>query len=110
MLQKFRRLYNLQVLISWSELVGNRYHASIEVFSCQSSGMASTLVDVTGNRVEGGLGVGFRMEPAVNTIATITSNQFIANNDTALLIRNARHPQLFYLPAQVHVTYIYLII
>ncbi|VDK57913.1 unnamed protein product [Gongylonema pulchrum] len=90
-----------KVLISWSELVGNRYHASIEVFSCQSDGMAITVIDITGNRVEGGLGIGFRMEPAVNTIATITSNQFIANNETALLIRNVRHPQLFRLPAQV---------
>lgn len=63
--------------------------------------MANTVVDFTGNRIEAGLGVGFRMEPAVNTIAIISSNQFIANNNTALIIRNSRFPHLHNLPAQV---------
>ncbi|CAG9540523.1 unnamed protein product, partial [Cercopithifilaria johnstoni] len=90
-----------KVLISWTELIGNRYHPSIEIFACQKVGMANTIVDFTGNRIEDGLGVGFRMEPAVNTITIISSNQFIANNNTALIIRNARYPQLYNLPAQV---------
>ncbi|VDM08815.1 unnamed protein product [Wuchereria bancrofti] len=93
-----------KVLISWTELIGNRYHASIEIFACQKIGMANTIVDFTGNRIEGGLGVGFRMEPAVNTITIISSNQFIANNNTALIIRNARYPQLHNLPAQVTIS------
>lgn len=72
--------------------------------------MANTIVDFTGNRIEGGLGVGFRMEPAVNTITIISSNQFIANNNTALIIRNARYPQLYNLPAQVFPFFFLLII
>lgn len=90
-----------QVLISWVELIGNHYHPSIEVFSCQSSKMGIAIVDVTGNRIEGGFGVGFRMEPSVNTLTMISSNQFINNNETALLIRNSKHPQLQNLPAEV---------
>ncbi|VBB30847.1 unnamed protein product [Acanthocheilonema viteae] len=93
-----------KVLISWTELIGNRYHASVEIFACQKVGMASTIIDFTGNRIEAGLGVGFRMEPAVNTITIISSNQFIANNNTALIIRNARYPQLHNLPAQVTIS------
>uniref|UniRef100_A0A915PUQ6 SRCR domain-containing protein n=1 Tax=Setaria digitata TaxID=48799 RepID=A0A915PUQ6_9BILA len=90
-----------KVLISWTELIGNRYHPSVEIFVCQKTGMSSTIVDFTGNRIEGGSGVGFRMEPAVNIIAVISSNQFIANNNTALIIRNIRFQHLYNLPAQV---------
>ncbi|VDN08455.1 unnamed protein product [Thelazia callipaeda] len=93
-----------KVLISWTELVANRYHASIEIFACQKAEMANTIIDFTGNRVEDGLGVGFRMEPAVNIIMIISNNQFIANNDTALIIRNARYPYLHNLPAQVTIS------
>ncbi|KHN76827.1 HHIP-like protein 1, partial [Toxocara canis] len=92
----------LNVIITWIELIRNQYHPSIEIHSCQSDGVAKTLVDISGNRIEGGYGVGFRMEPAVNTMVVISSNQFLNNNNTALLIRNARHPQLAHLPAQVN--------
>ncbi|VDN07716.1 unnamed protein product [Thelazia callipaeda] len=86
----------------WRELTANRYHASIEIFACQKAGMANIIIDFTGNRVEDGLEVGFRMKPAVNIIMIISNNQFIANNDSALIIRNARYPYLHNLPAQVN--------
>ncbi|VDM29722.1 unnamed protein product [Toxocara canis] len=93
-----------KVIITWIELIRNQYHPSIEIHSCQSDGVAKTLVDISGNRIEGGYGIGFRMEPAVNTMVVISSNQFLNNNNTALLIRNARHPQLAHLSAQVTIS------
>ena len=119
-------LEKLQVLINWLELLGNRYHPSIEVHACQSYGMARTLVDISGNRIEGaiyrtpyrtpsstvpheiyrtlmsgGSGMGVRIAPLVNMHAVISSNQFLANNETALFVKNAPWPQLAGLPANV---------
>ncbi|CAD6189688.1 unnamed protein product [Caenorhabditis auriculariae] len=93
-----------KVLISWVEFVHNRYHPALEVFSCQDRNVARTYVDVTGNRVEGNLGYGMRIAPAVNILAVISSNQFLNNNDTALYIRNAQWPQLGNLPANVTIS------
>lgn len=90
-----------QIIVNWVELIANEYHPSIEVHSCQSDGMSSVLLDISGNRIEGGTGIGFRMEPAVNTIAVISNNQFLSNNNTALLIKNSAHPQLVHLPSEV---------
>lgn len=81
----------------------------MEVHSCQTPGMAQTFVDISGNDITGGTGMGnstgckrilkfhvlgFRMEPAVNLRLIINSNQFQELNNSALLIRNSRHPQL----------------
>ncbi|KAK0410181.1 hypothetical protein QR680_004996 [Steinernema hermaphroditum] len=93
-----------KILINWVEFVSNHYHPSFEFFSCQRDSQPSTVVDFTGNRVDGGSGMGFRIEPAVNTMTLVSSNQFLNNNNTALLIRNAKHPQLVHLPADVTIS------
>jgi hypothetical protein len=43
------------------------------------------------------------MEPAVNTHLLINSNIFHSLNNSAILIRNARHPQLKFLPSKVEI-------
>ncbi|VDN36060.1 unnamed protein product [Cylicostephanus goldi] len=48
--------------------------------------------------------MGFRMAPSVNVLAFINSNQFLNNNDTALMIRNSAHPQLWRLRANVTIS------
>ena len=63
--------------------------------------MAITNIDISGNRIENGNGIGFRMEPTVNAVAQINSNHFVNNSHIALLVRNAAHPQLAHLPAKV---------
>ena len=40
------------MLISWVELMHNKYHPAIEVHSCTSSGVSPIHVDVSGNRIE----------------------------------------------------------
>ena len=47
--------------------------------------------------------MGFRMEPCVNTQLVINSNRFYGISNTALLIRNAKHPQLQTLPAKAKI-------
>uniref|UniRef100_A0A158R482 SRCR domain-containing protein n=1 Tax=Syphacia muris TaxID=451379 RepID=A0A158R482_9BILA len=93
-----------KVIISWTELLSNQYHPSIEIFSCQRNGMAITNVDISGNRIENGTGIGMRLEPAVNVFAQINSNYFMNNTHIALLIRNAAHRQLGDLPAEVAIS------
>ncbi|CEF63163.1 SRCR domain and Parallel beta-helix repeat and Pectin lyase fold/virulence factor domain and Pectin lyase fold domain and C-type lectin-like domain and C-type lectin fold domain and SRCR-like domain-containing protein [Strongyloides ratti] len=95
-----------KVFINWVEFVSNIYHPHIEVFSCQRiwPPTGQTLLDISGNRIERGTGIGFRMEPAVNVLATISSNIFLEINNTALLIRNSKHPQLSILPAKVNIS------
>lgn len=66
----------------------------MEIFSCQSANMAQTFVDVSGNDVRVGSGMGFRMEPTVNAHLIMNSNQFQNLNNSAILIRNSKHPQL----------------
>lgn len=82
-------------------MLANNYHPSLEIHSCQSDGMAITNIDISGNRIENGNGIGFRMEPTVNAVAQINSNHFVNNSHIALLVRNAAHPQLAHLPAKV---------
>ncbi|TKR61180.1 hypothetical protein L596_028325 [Steinernema carpocapsae] len=93
-----------KILINWVEFVSNQYHPSFEFFSCQRDRQPNTVLDFTGNRVDGGSGMGFRMEPAVNTITLVSSNQFLNNNNTALMVRNAKFPQLMNLPAEVTIS------
>ncbi|KAJ1365163.1 hypothetical protein KIN20_025393 [Parelaphostrongylus tenuis] len=93
-----------KVLISWVEFLSNSYHPALEIHSCQRNGVARTVIDVTGNRIEGNTGMGFRMAPLVNVLAFVNSNQFLNNNDTALFIRNADHPQLWPLKANVTIS------
>ncbi|CAB3397311.1 unnamed protein product [Caenorhabditis bovis] len=93
-----------KVLISWVEFHKNQYHPALEIFSCRNSDVSRTLIDITGNRVEGNLGYGMRIAPAVNIHATISSNQYLNNNDTALYIRNAQWPQLQHLPSNITIS------
>uniref|UniRef100_A0A8R1DMH6 SRCR domain-containing protein n=1 Tax=Caenorhabditis japonica TaxID=281687 RepID=A0A8R1DMH6_CAEJA len=93
-----------KILISWVEFLKNQYHPALEVFSCRDPFVTSNLVDITGNRVDGNLGYGMRISPAVNMRALISSNQFLHNNDTALYIRNAQWPELMDLPAEVTIS------
>uniref|UniRef100_A0AC35U2L2 Beta_helix domain-containing protein n=1 Tax=Rhabditophanes sp. KR3021 TaxID=114890 RepID=A0AC35U2L2_9BILA len=95
-----------RVFINWVEFGDNEYHPSFELFSCQRIFPLTlpTIFDFSGNRIENGTGIGLRIEPAVNIVATITSNKFIAINNSALLIRNAKHPQLISLPAKVNIS------
>ncbi|CAK5083642.1 unnamed protein product [Meloidogyne enterolobii] len=84
------------ILISWTEFNVNNYHPHIEIFSCQKE--ENKLMR---NSIYGGTGMGFRMEPCVNTQLVLNSNRFYGILNTALLIRNAKHPQLQRLPAKV---------
>ncbi|CAI2352995.1 unnamed protein product [Caenorhabditis sp. 36 PRJEB53466] len=93
-----------KVLISWVEFLKNRYHPALEIFSCRDAAVGASLIDITGNRVDGNLGFGMRISPAVNMHTLISSNQFLHNNDTALFIRNAQWPQLVHLPAEVTIS------
>uniref|UniRef100_A0A0N4ZT88 SRCR domain-containing protein n=1 Tax=Parastrongyloides trichosuri TaxID=131310 RepID=A0A0N4ZT88_PARTI len=95
-----------KIFINWVEFVSNVYHPHIEVFSCQRiwPPTAQTILDISGNRIERGNGLGLRIEPAVNMITTITSNIFLEINNTAMLIRNAKHPQLSVLPSKVNIS------
>ncbi|VDO43648.1 unnamed protein product [Haemonchus placei] len=93
-----------KVLINWVEFLSNSYHPALEIHCCQGYGHARTVVDITGNRIEGNGGMGFRMAPSVNVLAYINSNQFLNNNDTALFIKNANHPQLWPLRANVTIS------
>lgn len=45
--------------------------------------------------------MGLRVEPCVNVHLTIESNRFDSIKNSAILIRNAQHPQLWHLPAMV---------
>uniref|UniRef100_A0A1I7XKT6 SRCR domain-containing protein n=1 Tax=Heterorhabditis bacteriophora TaxID=37862 RepID=A0A1I7XKT6_HETBA len=93
-----------KVLINWIELLHNSYHPALEIHSCQSQDISRTIVDVTGNRIEGNKGMGLRMAPSVNVHALISSNQFLNNNDTALFIKNSEYPQLSILGANVTIS------
>jgi hypothetical protein len=66
----------------------------MELFSCQSPKMAETFVDISGNDVRVGSAMGFRMEPAINVHLIMNSNQFQNLDNSAILIRNSKHPQL----------------
>lgn len=90
-----------KILISWVEFLKNQYHPSMEIFSCRDPDVIWNIVDVTGNRIDGNLGYGMRIAPAVNMHTVINSNQFLHNNDTTLYIRNAQWPELGDLPAEV---------
>uniref|UniRef100_A0A183C0J1 SRCR domain-containing protein n=1 Tax=Globodera pallida TaxID=36090 RepID=A0A183C0J1_GLOPA len=92
-----------KVLINWVEFSDNFYHPNVEVFACQHSAQPLMHVDLSGNTFMGGTGMGFRMEPCVNTELVVNSNKFHGIQNTALLIRNARWPQLSALPARVHI-------
>lgn len=41
------------MLVNWVEFLDNRYHPALEVHSCQGWNTGRTLVDITGNRIEG---------------------------------------------------------
>uniref|UniRef100_A0A1I7UI11 SRCR domain-containing protein n=1 Tax=Caenorhabditis tropicalis TaxID=1561998 RepID=A0A1I7UI11_9PELO len=82
----------------------NQYHPSMEIFSCRDPFVYRNLIDITGNRIDGNLGYGMRISPAVNMHTVISSNQFLHNNDTALYIRNAQWPELSGLPAEVTIS------
>ncbi|KAI6192849.1 hypothetical protein M3Y99_01913900 [Aphelenchoides fujianensis] len=97
------RGFKPKVLLSWIRFDENHYHPHAEVFACQSADVAQTAVEVTGNAIRGGTGLGFRMEPAVNTRLVVNSNHFHNIRNSALLVRNARHPQLRRLPARVEI-------
>ncbi|KAI6213056.1 hypothetical protein M3Y94_00104200 [Aphelenchoides besseyi] len=92
-----------KVLISWVRFENNLYHPHAEVFACQSSNVEQSSVEFTGNAIRGGTALGFRMEPAVNTRLVINSNSFHNIKNSAILIRNARHPQLKQLPSRVQI-------
>uniref|UniRef100_A0A915M244 SRCR domain-containing protein n=1 Tax=Meloidogyne javanica TaxID=6303 RepID=A0A915M244_MELJA len=96
------------ILISWTEFNENNYHPHIEIFSCQKEENKLMRVDISGNSIYGGTGMGFRMEPCVNTQLVLNSNRFYGILNTALLIRNAKHPQLQRLPAKVYRELIYI--
>ncbi|GMT10248.1 hypothetical protein PFISCL1PPCAC_1545 [Pristionchus fissidentatus] len=91
-------------LITWVEFVRNQYHPAVEIHSCQSSGMARSIVDISGNRIEGNNGMGLRLAPAVNLLGVVTSNQFLNNNDTALFVKNSPWPQLSKLSATLTIS------
>ncbi|GMR58343.1 hypothetical protein PMAYCL1PPCAC_28538, partial [Pristionchus mayeri] len=91
-------------LINWVEFVHNEYHPAVEILACQSAGAARSIVDVSGNRIEGNNGMGLRVAPAVNLLGVISSNQFLNNNDTALFVKNAPWPQLWRLPANLTIS------
>ncbi|CAJ0561234.1 unnamed protein product, partial [Mesorhabditis spiculigera] len=93
-----------KVLINWVQFGKNVYHPALEIFSCQSDRMAKSIVDVTGNTFEANGGMSLRMLPLVNMHAIISSNLFMANNDTALLIKNSAHPWLGNLYADVAIS------
>ncbi|KAI1717620.1 scavenger receptor cysteine-rich domain-containing protein [Ditylenchus destructor] len=90
-----------KVLINWVEFGGNHYHPAIEVFSCQQPNVAKVHVDITGNQIIRGTAMGFRMEPCVNAYLDISSNRFTTIQNTAVLVRNAKHPWLKNFPAKV---------
>ena len=90
-----------RILVNWVQFLNNYNHPALEVFTCQQNQPRNVIVDVTGNVFESNSEVTFRMAPAVNVEAVINSNQFLNNNYSALLIRNADHPQLKNLPASV---------
>ncbi|CAP36001.2 Protein CBG18580 [Caenorhabditis briggsae] len=93
-----------KILISWVEFLKNQYHPSLEIFSCRDPYVTQNLIDITGNRIDGNLGFGMRISPAVNMHTLISSNQFLHNNDTALYVRNAQWPELANLPAEVTIS------
>ncbi|GMS79584.1 hypothetical protein PENTCL1PPCAC_1759, partial [Pristionchus entomophagus] len=91
-------------LINWVEFVHNQYHPAVEIHSCQSDGMMRSIVDVSGNRIEGNNGIGLRIAPAVNMLGVISSNQFLNNNDTSLFIKNSPWPQLWRLTSNLTIS------
>ncbi|KAF1753039.1 hypothetical protein GCK72_019595 [Caenorhabditis remanei] len=93
-----------KILISWVEFLKNQYHPAMEIFSCRDPHVTTNIVDITGNRVDGNLGFGMRISPAVNMHTLINSNQYLHNNDTALYVRNAQWPELVNLPAEVTIS------
>uniref|UniRef100_A0A7E4VD53 SRCR domain-containing protein n=1 Tax=Panagrellus redivivus TaxID=6233 RepID=A0A7E4VD53_PANRE len=90
-----------KVFVNWVQFIQNTHHPALEVFSCQQYGVRQSTVDITGNVFESNTEVALRIQPAVNLAATINSNQFLNNNYSALLIRNADHPELSNCPAEV---------
>ena len=48
--------------------------------------------------------MGLRIQPAVNIHTLISSNQFLNNNDTALLIKNSEQPWLWTLGSNVTIS------
>ncbi|KAL3080364.1 hypothetical protein niasHT_038404 [Heterodera trifolii] len=92
-----------KVLINWAEFSDNFYHPNVEVFACQRPNQRLIHVDLSGNTIMGGTGMGFRMEPCVNTELVINSNKFHGIQNAALLVRNARWPHLSALPARVQI-------
>ncbi|CAD5226291.1 unnamed protein product [Bursaphelenchus okinawaensis] len=92
-----------RVQINWVHFDENFYHPHMDIFACQDNHVAQSIVDITGNSVIAGSGIGFKMEPAVNTHLIINSNRFHNIQNAALIVRNAKHPQLRYLPAKVEI-------
>ncbi|CAL2046926.1 unnamed protein product [Caenorhabditis brenneri] len=93
-----------KILISWVEFLKNQYHPAMEIFSCRDPSVTQNIVDITGNRVDGNMGFGMRIAPAVNMHMLISSNQFLHNNDTTLYVRNAQWPELGKLPGEVTIS------
>ncbi|CAD5229908.1 unnamed protein product [Bursaphelenchus xylophilus] len=92
-----------RVQINWVHFDENFYHPHMDIFACQENRVAQGIVDITGNSIIGGSGMGFRMEPAVNTHLIINSNRFHNIQNAAMVVRNAKHPQLKHLPAKVEI-------
>lgn len=84
-------------------MVDNVYHPAIEIFSCQQPNVAVSRIDISGNSILYGTAMGLRIEPCVNAHVTIESNRFESIKNSAILIRNAKHPQLWRLPAMVYI-------
>ncbi|KRY89173.1 HHIP-like protein 1 [Trichinella pseudospiralis] len=93
-----------KVIISYVEMVGNRYHPSFEYHSCQREKQPITEVEISGSVCRLSSGFCLRVQPAVNIRLDINDNRFIRNRRAVLLIRNREHPQLFHLPAKVSIT------
>ncbi|KRY48455.1 HHIP-like protein 1, partial [Trichinella britovi] len=93
-----------KVIISYVEMVGNRYHPSFEYHSCQREKQPITEVEISGSVCRLATGFCVRVQPAVNLRMDINDNRFIRNERAVLLIRNRDHPQLFHLPARVSIT------
>uniref|UniRef100_A0A914QDB2 Right handed beta helix domain-containing protein n=1 Tax=Panagrolaimus davidi TaxID=227884 RepID=A0A914QDB2_9BILA len=93
-LPEIGHFYEPKVLINWVQFLQNHNHPAIDVFSCRDPQPAPMTLDITGNVFERNTEVTVRIQPAVNILGIINSNQFSYNNYSALLIKNSHHPQL----------------
>ena len=100
-LPEIDHFYEPKVLINWVQFIQNHNHPAIDVFSCRNNQPAPLTLDITGNVFESNTEVTIRMQPAVNVIGVINSNQFLNNNYSALLIQNSHQCQLRHLRAEM---------